>query len=76
MSDARKQDTRRKIMLGGLVIKSGLSVEPEAVILGALALVAKALSSPKAPEVRERFRLAGDALFQETKADDVAAKQE
>jgi hypothetical protein len=33
---ARREDTRRKIQLGGLVIKAGLSSLPPAVILGVL----------------------------------------
>ena len=32
--DARKLDTRRKIQLGGLIVKAGLAEEPAAVLLG------------------------------------------
>ena len=35
-SNARREDTRRKIQLGGLVIKSGIGDLPPAVILGVL----------------------------------------
>ena len=35
-NDARREDTRRKIQLGGLVIKAGIGGLPPAVILGVL----------------------------------------
>ena len=35
-TNARREDTRRKIQLGGLVIKAGISGLPPAVILGVL----------------------------------------
>jgi len=35
-SDARRQDTREKIELGGLVVKAGLRYEKRALLLGAL----------------------------------------
>ncbi|SCB49544.1 type IV conjugative transfer system coupling protein TraD [Rhizobium multihospitium] len=35
-SDARKQDTREKIELGGLIVKAGLRYEKRALLLGAL----------------------------------------
>ena len=38
----RKQDTREKIQLGGLVVKAGLRDEDKAIILGALLEVTKA----------------------------------
>jgi len=61
--DARREDTRRKIQLGGLVIKAGMEGYPAAVILGALALAAKALKGENADAVKARFEAAGDALF-------------
>lgn len=64
MSDSRKQDTRRKIMLGGLVIKAGLAAESDAVLLGLLSLAAKALHGPDGDRHRTRFRDAGDLAFQ------------
>ncbi len=35
-NNARREDTRRKIQLGGLVIKAGIGGLPPAVILGVL----------------------------------------
>ncbi len=35
-NNARREDTRRKIQLGGLVIKAGIAGLPPAVILGVL----------------------------------------
>ncbi|CAH1660824.1 type IV conjugative transfer system coupling protein TraD [Chelatococcus asaccharovorans] len=35
-TDARKQDTREKIELGGLIVKAGLRYEKRAVLLGML----------------------------------------
>ncbi|MCI1728237.1 MAG: conjugal transfer protein TraD [Chiayiivirga sp.] len=66
--NARKQDTRRKIELGGLVIKAGLGDETRAVVLGALALAARALRGADAETTRARFQAAGDSLFKD--ADD------
>jgi hypothetical protein len=63
--NARREDTRRKIELGGLVIKSGLSGESSAVVLGALSLAARALSGPDAGATRARLQASGDALFSE-----------
>jgi hypothetical protein len=63
--NARREDTRRKIELGGLVIKSGISGESAAVVLGALALAARALKGQDADSTRARLQAAGDALFRE-----------
>lgn len=65
MSDSRKQDTRRKILLGGLVIKSGLGLEDDAVLLGLMTLAAKALQGPDGERHRTRFRDTGDLAFQD-----------
>lgn len=65
--NARQEDTRRKIQLGGLVIKAGMAEYPPAVLLGALALAANALAGPNAQAIRERFSAAGDALFAKDK---------
>ena len=35
-TDARRQDTREKIELGGLIVKAGLRYEKRALLLGAL----------------------------------------
>lgn len=61
--DARREDTRRKIQLGGLVVKAGMADYPASVILGALALAANALNGPNADATRARFEAAGDDLF-------------
>ena len=56
----RKRHTRRKIELGGLIVKSGASDIPKAVILGALL----DLSMPDpAGEQYSTFRKLGEAAF-------------
>ena len=62
---ARKEDTRRKIQLGGLVVKAGLGAEPPAVVLGLLVEAARALSGERGEALRERFKKAGDHAFSE-----------
>lgn len=52
-SDARRQDTREKIELGGLIVKAGLRYEKRALLLGALIDLRQRL---KADEM-ERSRL-------------------
>lgn len=61
--NTRKQDTRCKIELGGLVVKAGLGAEPKAVVLGALALAAAALQGQDANANRARFTAEGEAAF-------------
>lgn len=61
--DARKQDTRNKIQLGGLVIKAGLGEEETAVVFGALLLAAEAISGPEGEAAKRRFRREGDRVF-------------
>ena len=51
----RKDDTRRKIELGGLVIKAGLSELDRAVILGALLDAANRLQGENGNAVRVQF---------------------
>jgi len=63
--DSRKQDTRNKIQLGGLVIKAGLADAETAVILGALVLAAEAINGPDGEVAKRRFRRAGDRAFSE-----------
>ena len=62
---ARKEDARRKIQLGGLVVKAGLDTEPPAVLLGLLVEAARALSGERGETLRERFKKAGDLAFGE-----------
>jgi Conjugal transfer protein TraD len=59
----RRLDTRRKIQLGGLVIKASLDDEEPAVILGLLTAAKRALSGQNAAEVRRRWREIGDKAF-------------
>ena len=53
-SEARRQDTREKIELGGLIAKAGLRYEKRAVLLGALLELGQRLKADDA----ERMRLA------------------
>jgi len=59
----RNADTRRKIELGGLVIKAGLATEEAAVLLGMLASGARVLNGPSAMDSRRRWKEIGDRLF-------------
>ncbi|EMX9375254.1 conjugal transfer protein TraD [Pseudomonas aeruginosa] len=59
----RKEDTRHKIELGGLVIKAGLGDEDKAVILGVLLEAADALQSPNGSTERRRLLEAGKRAF-------------
>ena len=54
----RKQDTRNKIELGGLIIKAGLSQYPKSVILGLL-LEAKGAIDQNS-KLLEHYQIAGD----------------
>ncbi len=60
----RKQDARKKIMLGGLIIKAGLDyLHPEEayVIYGMLLDCKKALATK--PEIKERWKKLGKELL-------------
>jgi hypothetical protein len=59
----RKTDTRRKIQLGGLIIKAGLASEESAVLLGMLMTGARVLNAPNAMESRRRWKELGDRAF-------------
>ena len=59
----RRLDTRRKIQLGGLVIKAGLEGEETAVILGLLTAAKRALSGENADTARRRWKEIGDNAF-------------
>jgi len=52
-SDARRQDTREKIALGGLIVKAGLRYEKRALLLGALLDAARRIKGDEG----ERSRL-------------------
>ena len=58
---ARKADTYRKIQLGGLVIKAGLSAHEPAVILGALIEALRRMQAD--PSSAARYKALGDACF-------------
>ena len=60
---ARKEDTRRKIQLGGLSIKAGLHEEPTAVLLGLLLEAKENLEGKNGEKIREGYRLRGDIAF-------------
>jgi hypothetical protein len=59
-SHERKSDTRRKIQLGGLVIKAGLEGETTATLLGVLLDAAEKLNSKSADKIRSDFKIKGD----------------
>lgn len=60
-SDVRKQDTRQKIALGGLIVKAGLRYEKRAVLYGALLELAQRLKSDQ--EERARLMAIGSEAF-------------
>lgn len=62
-TEERKLDTRRKIQLGGLVIKANLANEEFAVILGLLTAAARVLSGGTGPEARQRWKQIGERAF-------------
>jgi len=65
----RKQDTRRKIQLGGLIKKAGLDRETTAVLYGLLLEAQEKLQSAEAKSIRLEWRIKGDiALTSEQKA--------
>jgi hypothetical protein len=57
-SDTRKKDTREKIELGGLIVKSGLRYEMRALLLGALMDIARRIKGDES----ERSRLTAIGL--------------
>jgi hypothetical protein len=59
----RRRDTRRKIQLGGIVIKAGLEGEDAAVILGLLVAAKRVLSGKHADASRQRWKNLGDQAF-------------
>ena len=59
----RRRDTRRKIQLGGLVIKAGLADEESAVVLGILTAAKRVLGGQHAAESRRRWIELGDQAF-------------
>jgi Conjugal transfer protein TraD len=59
----RRLDTRRKIQLGGLVIKAGLANEEPAVILGLLIAAKRVLDGQNAADSRQRWKEIGNKAF-------------
>jgi hypothetical protein len=59
----RKTDTRRKIQLGGLIIKAGLPSEEPAVPLAMLTAGARVLHSPNVIQSRRHWKELGDRAF-------------
>ena len=59
----RKTETRRKIQLGGLIIKAGLASEEPAVLLGMLTAGAEVLNAPNAMESRLLWKELGNRAF-------------
>lgn len=62
-TQARRDDARRKIALGGLVIKAGLGDESAEVLLGALLAVARVLQGEQASDYRARYERDGRKAF-------------
>lgn len=60
----RKKDTRKKILLGGLMIKAGFGDE-EAVIIYGLLLEAFETLHQDNESVRSRWKLKGEVAFKE-----------
>lgn len=59
----RKEDTRRKIELGGLVIKAGLDQEDKAVLLGMLIDAFEQLQGEAGNRLRAQWKRAGTDAF-------------
>jgi hypothetical protein len=61
----RKENTRKKIQLGGLIIKAGLDDEKAATLYGLL-LEAKETLSQGGESIRAKWQLKGEIAFKET----------
>ena len=64
----RKQDTRTKIQLGGLVIKASMHNHPKDVLLGALIYCRKEMQSN--PALNAEFKALGSASMQQKEVND------
>ena len=62
-NQGRKEDTRRKIQLGGLIKKAGLETESTAVLYGMLLEAAESLYFENADNPRTRWQVKGDLAF-------------
>ena len=65
-SDARKKDTREKILLGGLIAKAGLRYEKRALLLGLLIDGASRITSDE--DERKRLMSIGEKAFSDDTA--------
>lgn len=63
----RKQETRRKIQLGGLIKKAGLHEESTAVLYGLLLEAVELLQGDDAETLKAQWRLKGDIAFTKEK---------
>ena len=61
----RKQDTRRKIQLGGLIKKVGLDMETTAVLFGMLLDCKEKLSGDDAIKFKNHWQIKGDLALTE-----------
>ena len=61
----RKQDTRRKIQLGGLIKKANLDSETTAVLYGMLLDAQEKLLGESSSEIRQEWRIKGDIALTE-----------
>ena len=59
----RKEDTRRKIQLGGLVKKAGLENESTAVLYGLLLDAVEKLQTEAAEKFRSEWKIKGELAF-------------
>ena len=59
----RKQDTRHKIQLGGLIVKAGLGGEEKALILGILLEAKRAIENSKIE--KSHFLSIGKSAFEQ-----------
>lgn len=66
----RKEDTRHKIELGGLIIKAGLGELDRAVILGILLDAKARMNGNTGGAEVQRFSLIGSEAFRPVKSDD------
>jgi hypothetical protein len=60
----RKEDARRKIQLGGLVVKAGLADESAGVLLGMLLDCGKLLAGERGDAFRAKWKARGDQAFE------------
>ena len=59
----RKQETRKKIQLGGLIVKAGLAEESATVLLGMLLEACDTLQNDSTSTTREHWQALGNIAF-------------